>query len=171
MCRFGTTDDVPVFGNASKGLHQGFGILTRVAEQSEESRFPPVVRMGLVQKIVEHLPAIDDGEASVAKLHVACILARVQKGSHDDRFKVHHPLHGELLGDSTEFIQLEPLAPPRRVRQRFECDSSMPRSTTAGVMLTTRSGGAEIRGTRAHHAEQQPRPRLEASSPPTKVAF
>jgi len=32
--------------------------------------------MGLVQKIVEHLAAIDDGEVSVAELHVACILPR-----------------------------------------------------------------------------------------------
>jgi hypothetical protein len=50
-----------------------------------------------------------------------CILPRVQKGSHDDRFnvRVHHPLHAELPGDSIQFIQLEPLAPPR-VRQRFE---------------------------------------------------
>jgi hypothetical protein len=37
--------------------------------------------MGLVQKIVEHLAAIDDGEASVAELHVAVILPRVQQGS------------------------------------------------------------------------------------------
>lgn len=44
--------------------------------------------MGLVQKIVEHLAAIDDGEVRIAEFHVACILPRVQKGSHDDRFNV-----------------------------------------------------------------------------------
>jgi hypothetical protein len=52
VCRFGTADDFPVFGDTSKGLHQGFGILPRVAEQSEESGLPAIVRMGLVQKIV-----------------------------------------------------------------------------------------------------------------------
>ena len=77
--------------------------------------------MGLVQKIVEYLAAIDDGEASVAELHVACILPRDRKGSHDDGFNVrlHHPLPARLLGDSTQFIQLEAFATPR-VRQRFE---------------------------------------------------
>jgi hypothetical protein len=36
--------------------------------------------MGIVQKIVEHLAAIDEGEVSVVEFHVACILPRVQKG-------------------------------------------------------------------------------------------
>lgn len=76
VCRFGTADDLPVFGNLSKGLHQPFGILPRVAEQPEESRFPAIVRMGLVQKIVQHLGAIDYYEVSVGKLHGACILPR-----------------------------------------------------------------------------------------------
>jgi hypothetical protein len=94
-----------VFGNFSKGLHQAFGILPRVAEQSEESRFPPVIRMGLVEKIVEHSAAIDHGKVSVAKLHVARIVPRCpppavqrmrrrscgQKGSHDNRVEVRLP--------------------------------------------------------------------------------
>ena len=72
--------------------------------------------------MVEYLAAIDDGEVSVAELHVACILARGQKGSHDSRFKVrlHYPLHPELCGDSAQFIQPEAFAAPR-VRQRLQC--------------------------------------------------
>ena len=35
-------NDLPVLGNLSEGLHQALGILPRVAEQSEESRFPPL---------------------------------------------------------------------------------------------------------------------------------
>jgi hypothetical protein len=138
--------------------------------------------MGLVQKIVEHLAAIDVGEVSVAELHVACILPRVQKGSHDDRFKVslHHPPHAELLGGSTQFIQLASFAAPR-VRQRFECyveadlvpeseavrnraseaadpnlcpsvrSSSMPRSSPAWRRLIL--GTAAENAPRASHAE------------------
>ena len=115
VCRFGTADDLPVFGDVSEGLHQALGILPRVAEQSEEPRFPAIVRVGLVQKIVEHLAAIDDGKVSVAELHVARIVPRGQKGSQDNRFKVrlHHPLHAKLLGDSIQFIQLEAFAAPR----------------------------------------------------------
>jgi hypothetical protein len=63
--------------------------------------------MRLIQKIVEHLSAIDDGEVSIAELHVACILPPAQKGSHDDHFKVrlHHPLDSKRLRDSTQFIK------------------------------------------------------------------
>ena len=46
--RFRTADDLPVFGNVSEGLYQALGILPRVAEQSEESRLPAIVRMGFV---------------------------------------------------------------------------------------------------------------------------
>ena len=154
MCRFRTADDLPVFSNLSKGLYQTLGILPRVAEQSEESRFAPVVRMGLVQQIVEYLAAIDDGKVSVAELHVARIVPRGapaiadqtvddlsrdgrlpaklcasnlqrtrrrscgQRAAQDDRLEVrpHHPLHAKLLGDSTQFIELEALAAPRRGR-------------------------------------------------------
>jgi hypothetical protein len=77
--------------------------------------------MGVMQKIVEHLGAIDCGKVSVAELHVARIVPRGQKGSQDNRFKVrlHHPLQAKLLGDSIQFIELEALAAPR-VRQCFE---------------------------------------------------
>jgi hypothetical protein len=34
--------------------------------------------MGLVQKIVEHLAAVDHSKVSVAELHVACIVPRSQ---------------------------------------------------------------------------------------------
>ena len=85
--------------------------------------FASIVRMGLVQKVVDHLAAIDDGEVSIAELHVACILPRVQKGSHDDHFKVRldHVPHSKRLRDSIQFIQLESFAPPG-VRERLERD-------------------------------------------------
>src|SRR5262249_41135889 len=46
-----------------------------------------------------------------------------RRASHDDRFEVrlHHALNAELLRDSIEFIELEPLAAPR-VRQRLKGD-------------------------------------------------
>jgi hypothetical protein len=78
--------------------------------------------MGLIQKIVEYLAAIDDGEVSVAELHVACILPRGQKVSHDDRFKarLHHPLHAKPLGDSIQFIQ------PEASRRRLYASTMLP---------------------------------------------
>jgi hypothetical protein len=48
----------------------------QIAEQSEEPRFPAIVRMCRVQKTVEYLAAIDHGKVGVAELHVACIVPR-----------------------------------------------------------------------------------------------
>jgi hypothetical protein len=76
VCRFGTPDDLPCSATSRRACIRRSGSSREVAERSEESRFPSIVGMGLVQKIVEHPAAIDDGEVSVAQLHVACILPR-----------------------------------------------------------------------------------------------
>lgn len=127
MYRFRTADDLTVFGNLSEGLYQAFGILPRVAYRSEEPRLPTIVRVSLVQKIVEHLAAIDHGQASVAELHVAQIVPRCAsrlrsvrgtvsdlrpdrpaRTSQDNRFDVrlHHQLHANFLADSLSSLSL-----------------------------------------------------------------
>ena len=117
--RFRAADDLAAFGDVSERLHQRLGILPGEAEQSEEPRLPAVIRVGFVQKVVEHLPAIYNGKVSVAELHDARIVPRrarapflARKASQDDRLEVglHHPLHAKLLGDSMQFIQLEAFA-------------------------------------------------------------
>ena len=65
-----------MFGNISEGLHQGFGILAGETERDEEPRFSAIVRVGFVEKIVDHLATIDDSKVSVAKLHIGRIVAR-----------------------------------------------------------------------------------------------
>ena len=62
-----------MFGDVPEGLHQAFGILARETERHEEPRLPAVVRVGFVEKIVDHLATIDDSKVSVAKLHTSAL--------------------------------------------------------------------------------------------------
>ena len=74
--RFPAVHDLSVLSDVPKGLYQAVGILAGKAERYEESRFPAVVRVGFVQKIIENLAAVDDRKVSVAELHVARIVLR-----------------------------------------------------------------------------------------------
>ena len=74
--RFRAADDLSMLGDISQCVHQTLGIPPREAEQREKPCLTAIVRVGLVQEVVEHLAAMDDGQVGVTELHGPRIVPR-----------------------------------------------------------------------------------------------